>query len=141
VISRARRLEIESAGFYEGLGQYGGDEILWRGFAQENRRNIAQVERAYYSVISDAIEGGFAFDIEGGDFEPDVTAEPTAGYVAALQKAIHAEETIARFYTTAAAQSQSLLADLPRLFKTIAQKRNERVQLIEAAMKRRTTDS
>ena len=65
VISLARRLENESADFYEGLCRDADDEGLWRGFALENRRNIAQVERAYYGVISDAIEGGFAFDMDG----------------------------------------------------------------------------
>jgi hypothetical protein len=134
VISLARRLENESADFYDGLRRDADDEGIWRGFALENRRNIAQVERAYYSVISDAIEGGFAFDMEDGDYGLDFTA-PTMGAGAALEKAVRTEETIARFYGTAAAQSQSLLADIPRLFNTIAQKRAARVQLMRSTGK------
>ena len=55
------------------------------------------------------------------------------GAGASLEKAVRTEEMIARFYATAAAQSQSLLADIPRLFKTIAQKRTARVQLIRSS--------
>ena len=132
VISLSRRLEGESADFYERLCQYHRDDDLWHGFAAENRRNITQVERAYYGVISDAIEGGFAFDIDGSEYEPGVTAP--AGYADGLEEAAGLEELIARFYTTAGAQSQSLLADIPRLFNTIAKKRAARVQLIRSKM-------
>jgi rubrerythrin len=134
VISLARRLENESADFYERIGHLRRDEDVWHGFALENRRNVTQVDRAYYGVISDALEGGFAFDIDAGDFEPDISAAEAASYESAVEQTVRAEELIARFYSTAAAQSQSLLADIPRLFKTIAQKRTARIQLIRSTL-------
>jgi rubrerythrin len=132
VISLARKLEGEAADFYEGLCQYHKDEVLWRGFARENRRNIAQVERAYYGVISDAIESGFAFDIDGTEYVADQGGAPATGYAPALGRAARTEELMARFYATAATQSQSLLADLPRLFRAMAEKRLARAQTIGA---------
>ncbi len=135
VISLGRRLEGESADLYERLCRYGKDEDLWRGFAQENRRNIAQVQRGYYSVISDAIEGGFAFDIEGDDYAVDVSAALVASYTEALKKAIEVERQMAQFYSTAAAQSQSLLADIPGVFRAIVQKRKARVEKLASLLR------
>ena len=63
IISLARKLENESAEFYEELPRkYTKDEDVFHSFAKENRRNVVQIERTYYGVISDAIEGGFAFE-------------------------------------------------------------------------------
>jgi len=96
------------------------------GFAKENRRNIAQVERAYYSVISDAIEVGFAFDIEEDDYS--IRLPENAGLPDSLKTAAGFEDKIERFYSTAATQGQSLLADVPRVFKQIAQKHTLRIE-------------
>ena len=58
VISLARKLEEDSAGFYHDLAQRHdkhGETFL--AFAKENRKNVVQIERAYYGVITDALEG------------------------------------------------------------------------------------
>ena len=63
VISFVRKLESDSAKFYDTLSQkyvQGSDVFL--SFAKENGKNIVQIERSYYGVITDAIEGCFAFD-------------------------------------------------------------------------------
>ena len=63
-ISFARKLEEDSTKFYEDLSQrYPKNEDVFLTFAKENRKYIVQIERAYYGVITDALEGCFAFNI------------------------------------------------------------------------------
>jgi len=128
VISFARELEGESAKFYEDLAQrftQGGDSFL--SFAKENRKYIVQIERAYYGVISDAIEGCFAFNVEADDYALETALAEKAGYADAVSQAVRMEETLVRFYTDAAEQSQALMADVPRAFMLISRKRGERI--------------
>jgi len=128
VISLARKLENESAKFYEGLSRrYPKDEDVLLSFVKENGKNVAQIERAYYGVISDALESCFAFSINPDDyaFKTELTEE--ASYSAALDKAIDLEEKIGGFYTVAAEQSKSLMADVPRAFMMVVKKRGNRV--------------
>ena len=128
VISLARKLENESAKFYEGLSRrYPKDEDVLLSFVKENGKNVAQIERAYYGVISDALESCFAFSINPDDyaFKTELTEE--ASYSAALDKAIDLEEKIGEFYTVAAEQSKSLMADVPRAFMMVVKKRGNRV--------------
>ena len=127
VISFAKKLENESAKFYEDLSQkYSKDEDVFLSFPQENRKNVVQIERAYYGVITDAIEGCFAFDIEpdGYMFETDLTEN--ASYSDALSRALEIEEKMISFYSDAAEQSKSLMADVPRAFMLVAKKRANR---------------
>lgn len=130
VISLARKLELESAAFYEELVRFGQSDETLRGFANENRRSIAQVERAYYGVISDALEGGFAFDIEEDDYA--VKLPQSATLRDGLKAIAEFEGRVAQFYATAAQQSQSLLADVPRVFKATAQKREARLEKLQS---------
>lgn len=127
VISFARRLENESAKFYENLSQrYAKDGDVFLSFARENGKNVVQIEMAYYGVITDAIEGCFAFDIDpdGYTFKTDLAEE--ASYSDALDRALEMEEKMIRFYSDAAEQSKSLMADVPRAFAMVAKKRNNR---------------
>jgi rubrerythrin len=126
-ISFAKKLEDDSAKFYKDLSQkYGKEEDDFLSFGEENRKNIAQVERAYYGVITDAIEGCFAFDVETDEYSFDTELADNAGYADALSRAIEIEEKIIKFYTDAGEQSSSLMADVPRAFKMIAKKRQNR---------------
>jgi hypothetical protein len=127
VISLAKSLEDESAKFYQDLSQrYAESKDVLAAFATENKKNIVQIERAYYGVISDAIEGCFAFDIEADAYKVETALAEGASYHDALGKAIKLEEKIVKFYTDAAEQSKSLMADVPRAFMLIARKRGER---------------
>ncbi len=64
VISFTKKLENESAKFYEDVcHKYAQDEGIFLSFAKENGKNVLQIERTYYGVITDAIEGCFAFDV------------------------------------------------------------------------------
>jgi rubrerythrin len=128
VISFAKSLETESAKFYEGLAQkYAEAKEVFLSFATENSKNVVEIERAYYGVITDAIEGCFAFDIDPDAYAIETTLAKAASYADALAKAIEMEEKIGKFYSDAAEQSKSLMADVPRVFVLTAKKRNNRV--------------
>lgn len=132
-ISFAKGLEEQSAKFYQGLSQrYAEGEDIFLSFAMKNKKNGVQIERVYYEVITDAIEGCFAFEIDSGEYEIDTSLEDKASYADALTKAIEIEEKMKRFYEDAAEQSKSLMADVPRVFILIARKRGERIAKLKA---------
>ena len=136
VISFARQLENESASFYQNLSQkYAKDENVFLSFAKENGKNIVQIERAYYGVITDAIEGCFAFDINTDEYTFTTELAGDAIYYDALNKAIEMEEGILKFYLYAVEQSKSLMADVPRNFTLIAKKRNNRIPALKSLAK------
>lgn len=132
-ISFAKGLEEQSAKFYQGLSQrYAEGEDIFLSFAMKNKKNGVQIERVYYEVITDAIEGCFAFEIDSGEYEIDTSLEDKASYADALTKAIEIEEKMKRFYEDAAEQSKSLMADVPRVFILIARKRGEWIAKLKA---------
>ena len=127
-ISFAKELEEKSAKFYEDLAQrYSKDEDVLLSYAKENNKYFTQIQRAYYSVITDAIEGGYAFDLETDDYTFEANIPESVSYSEALERAIEMEEKILNFYTIAAEQSGSLMADVPRNFKIVAKKRKNRI--------------
>ena len=129
-ISFAKKLEDESAKFYEDLAQrYTEGKDTFLSFAKENGKNVVQIERAYYGVITDAIEGCFAFNLNPDEYTVKTELAEEASYSEALDKAVEIEEKIIRFYLDAAEQSKSLLADVPRVFTMIAKKRSSRMSL------------
>ena len=127
IISLAKKLEEDSAKFYEELAQrYTRDRETWLSFVKENGRNIVQVERTYYGVITDALEGCFSFRINPDEYAFKTELAENASYSDALDKAFEMEEKIIKFYSDAAEQSKSLLADIPRAFRMVVNKRNTR---------------
>ncbi len=127
VISFAKQLEEKGAKFYEDLAQrYKKDGETLLSFARENRSNVVQIERVYYGVISDALEGCFSFKINAGEYTPKTELVDSAGYSHALNQAVEMEEKISKFYSDAAETSKSLLADIPRAFTMIAKRRVDR---------------
>ena len=138
VISFARELEKESSKLYQELSRrYARDENVFTTFASENERNITSIERAYYGVISDAIEGGFAFDIESDDYEFDAMLAQDASYPDTLNKASMIEQKIMQFYSNAARQSDSLIADISRAFRLVARKRDNRREKLKLLLNSR----
>ena len=126
-ISLARDLERSSAEFYKTLAERTADNrVLFLSFAEENEKYVKQVERAYYGVISDALEGGFAFSLNPEDYSLETGLAGDASFEEAIQCAMKIEEKIIEFYNVAAEQSKSLMADVPRAFKLVVKKRNKR---------------
>jgi len=127
VISFTKKLEEDSAEFYKELSQrYVKDEDIFLSFVKENKKNIIQVERAYYGVISDALEGCFSFNIDPAKYSLKTELGEKASYSEALERAMDIEEIIIKFYSDAAEQSKSYMADVPRAFKMVAKKRGNR---------------
>ena len=131
-ISLARELENESAKFYQELAtRHEKVKDLFLSFAKENAKYVTQIERAYYGVITDAIEGCFAFDLNPEDYKVSTAAAREANDANILKEALAMEEMIVRFYQVAAEQSKHLMADVPRAFTLVAKKRNERIQKLK----------
>lgn len=127
VISFAKQLEGESANFYENLAQkYVNDKDLFLSFSKDNERTVKEIERVYYGVITDAIEGCFAFAVDTDEYTFETSLAPNARYHDALDKALEMERRIIKFYSDAAEQGKVLMADVPRAFKLVAKKRDGR---------------
>ena len=135
VISFVKQLEGKSANFYENLSQkHAADRDAFLSFAKENQKNVAQVERAYYSVITDAIESCFAFDINPDEYTFEVPPLDNTSYSQALNKAINIEERIVKFYSDAVEQSDALMGDIPVAFKMVARKRKDRISKLKSLL-------
>jgi len=138
VISFTRELENKSAKFYQDLAQtFTREEDVFLTFAKENGKNVVQVERAYYGVITDAIEGCFAFNIEPDEYTFETELANDASYSDALYKAIEIEETVIKLYSDAAEQSRSLMADVPRNFMMLAKRRSNRILKLRSLVEKR----
>jgi rubrerythrin len=134
-MSFAKELENESAQFYQNLSQrFVKDKEAFLSFAKENGGYITQIERAYYGVITDALEGCFAFHINPEEYALKTELAEKAIYSEALGRAIEIEEKIIKFYSDAAEQSKSLMADVPRAFKMVAKKRANRQSTLKALL-------
>jgi len=132
-ITLARKLENDSAKFYEEIAQkYTRDAETFLSFARDNKKNITQIERAYYGVITDAIEGCYAFNINPDNYTFKTAIPEGASYTDTLNQAAEMEEKIIKFYTDAAEQSKSLMADVPRNFTIVARKRNNRIPQLQS---------
>ena len=134
-ISLSRELENESAKFYQELSKrFEKNKDLFLTFAKENAKYVTQIERAYYGVITDAIEGCFAFDLNPEDYQVKAAPSKDASYTDVLKEALAMEEKILKFYEIAAEQSKHLMADVPRSFNLVAKKRSERVPKLKALL-------
>lgn len=130
-ISFAKELEEQSGKFYLTMAERFDQAGNFRLFQEENRKYSIQIQRAYQSVITDAIEGCFAFKLESDDYLLDTDLPEGLDFSAALEKAIAMEEKILAFYDTAADQSMSLMADIPRNFKIVNRKRQKRIDQLK----------
>ena len=128
VIGFALQLEERSAGFYLSLADKFPDcADALQSHSKACRKHAKQIERAYRGVISDALETGFAFDICEDDFPMQETMTD-GNQSASVHKQVRDMEEIAiRFYRAAAHQSASLLADIPKLFLLVAERRERRL--------------
>jgi len=136
-VSFSRELENESAKFYQNLAQrYAKGKEIFLSFAKENGKNVVQVERAYYGVITDAIEGCYSFGgIDTDNYSIETTLSEGKSYSDALSMAIALEEKITKYYLDAAEVSKALMADVPQAFERIAKKRNERILKLKSLLK------
>lgn len=133
VIDLAVRLEERGAEFYQSLSsRYPKHANFFLSMAKENRKTALQVKRVYYEVITDAIEGCFSFQIDPEEYALDTSLKEGASLSDALKRAIEIEERSVNFYSNAAQQSKSLMADIPRAFKLIEKKRTDRISKLRS---------
>ena len=133
VISLSRKLEEESKSFYQALAQRHPElSEHFLSFAKENEKYTREVERVYYGVITDALEGGFTFRIEPGDYRISTKLQEEISLARAIGTAIKMEEKLQKFYMYSAKQSKSLMADIPRAFAQIVRKRQNRIEELRA---------
>ena len=134
-ISLSREIETEAAKFYQELSQrFEKDKDLFLSFATENGKFTKQIERAYYGVITDAIEGCFAFNLNPEEYQLNTTLPANMSYINAVGAALNVEEKILKFYEVAAEQSKNLMADVPRSFTLVAKKRSERIPKLKSLL-------
>jgi len=132
-LSFLRELEEKAAVFYEKLaGRFPENKEDFLAFAKENRKFNKQIQMAYQSVITDAIEGCYAFDLETDHYVFETDLPDAAGIAEAAAKALAVEEKIVSCYNVGAEQSGSLLADVPRNFKIVVKKRNNRLEKLKS---------
>jgi hypothetical protein len=126
VMSFVSRIENDSASFYEGCAaKYPELRDPFIPWSKENRKFEKNVKRTYFGVITDTLESNYAFEgLDTDDFAFE-TAVPEAAS-GAIQKSNEIEDKIKAFYLKAAELSEGLMADIPRLFKKIAKKREDR---------------
>ena len=65
-------------------------------------------------------------------FQTELPAE--ASYADALDRALEIEEKIIKFYSDAAEQSKSLMADIPRAFTLVAKRRDNRISVLKSLL-------
>jgi hypothetical protein len=138
VISFAKQLETDSAAFYEKIAErYPKAAELFLAFSKENNKYTVMIQRAYYGVITDAIEGCFAFSVETDKYTFEREPAKELGYTDALNQAIDMEQKLVSFYTDAAEQSKAFMADVPRTFLIVARKRRDREDKLRTLLKER----
>jgi hypothetical protein len=136
VMSFTKQLEADSAVFYEKIAEkYPQAAELFLTFSKENNKYSTMIQRAYYGVITDAIEGCFAFSVETDKYMFEKEPAKEISYTDALDQAIDIEQKLISFYTDAAEQSKAFMADVPRTFLIVAKKRKNREDRLRALLK------
>jgi len=138
VISFAKQLEANSTAFYEKMAErYPKAAELFLNFSKDNSKYTTMIERAYYGVITDALEGCFAFSVETDKYTFEREPAKGLGYTDSLNQAIDMEQKLISFYTDAAEQSKAFMADVPRTFLIVARKRKDREDKLRALLEER----
>ena len=117
---------------YEAMSGDGAAKETLAALAVESRKNAKQIERVYYGVITDALEGCFAFRIDREAYSVESLAHGRGNARPGLGEALAVEKKAQEFYSVAAQQSGALLADLLRLFNSMAKKRGDRISKLKA---------
>ena len=128
VMTQISKLELESAALYEELAEkFSGPSELFATWAKENKRQEKNIKQTYYGVITDTLESNYAFEgLDTSDFDFDMSIP--SHEAEAKAKALTLEKAIQAFYLKAAALSEGLMADVPRILKRTAAKRGERLE-------------
>jgi hypothetical protein len=122
IINFVEAIETDSAAFYESAAlRYSSCANIFLLFAKENRKNVQSVKRAYYSVISDALEACFSFGtISTLPYELNTELDQKMTLQEVLEKGVKIETAIQGFYKIAGEYVESHIEDIARIFKRLA---------------------
>ncbi len=128
VMTFVSKIEGGSASFYEAAAEKHSDlKNAFLAWAKENKKNEKQVKQTYFGVITDTLESNYCFEgLNTDDYPLDLDLPEGADEARIKEQAARIEKTIQSFYLKAAGLSEGLMADIPRLFKKIASKREGR---------------
>ena len=132
VITYVSKIELDSATLYEQWGKlHESLRASFEAFTKANKKNEQRVKRAYYSVVSDALETGFCFkDLRADIVVPEFSKGASVSEV--LNLAVRVEKEIRDFYVKAANSSRALLTDVSRQMDKVSQERTKRVEQLLA---------
>jgi hypothetical protein len=134
VMSFVSKIENDSSLFYKTCAEkYPELKNVFLSWNKENHKFEKNIKRTYFGVITDTLESNYAFQgLDTDDYDVDMQLPVDAEAAEAIKKACEIEETLGNFYLKAAQLSEGHLADIPRLFRKIAKKREERCQSLGA---------
>ena len=137
VISYVSRIEQESSAFYEKHALESEEfREAFLSFARENKKYEKNIKRAYYSVVSDALETNFCFaGLRAQVMLPAMPQDLTPAEM--LKSSLDLEKSVLAFYQDAAERSRALLADVPRAMDRIAKMRKARVERLQTLLESR----
>ena len=133
VMSFVSKIENDSASFYRNYAEkYPELESIFLSWNKENSKFEKNIKRTYFGVITDTLESNYAFQgLDTDDYNFETQLPEKVDSSEAVKKAREIEETIKNFYLKAAQLSDGLMADIPRLFRKIVKKREERCQALD----------
>ena len=109
--------------------KFSDTQELFTSLARENEKYDSNVKRAYYNVVSDALETGFCFRNVQDNIVVASLAEKSS-LPAVLKASLEMEERIIVFSRTGADSSKGLLSDVSRAMARVARSREQRKQRI-----------
>jgi rubrerythrin len=131
VVDFATRLEKKSASFYACLAEaYPDRGDLFQSYSRQNSKHAKQIEEAYRYAVTDALETGFSFNLEEDNYVLPRDLEESAQFTDQVSQATSIEKVAIQFFRDAADQSELLIADIPRLFRTLAKKKSQRLSVL-----------
>jgi hypothetical protein len=136
VIAYVFKIEQETADFYETWAQkYDECYEIFLSFVKDNKKNEKNIKRAYYGVVSDALETNFCFEGLRVDLTiPQVGQEASPSEV--LKTSLDLERSIRAFYEEASAVSRALLADVTRVMDRVAKSRKVREEKLRSMLEK-----
>jgi hypothetical protein len=133
-ISFITAIERDSSEFYEKWGnRHEESKAAFLGFAKENVKNVKNIKRSYFGVVSDALEINFCFKgLEAKVEIPSLGDDASPSEI--LKASISLEDAIRGFYGEASECSKGLLADVPRAMARVSKAREARIERLQSML-------
>ncbi len=120
--------------FYETLAEderCAANKELFKSMAEGNEKHKKEVLRAYYEVITDAIEACYIRSLDETKYEVDTEITPEMTYADILRKAVGIEEKSGGFCAEAYRCTSGLLADISVAFRRVSRWKAKRAEKLK----------